>query len=82
MTKVPFEDNVKIKNIWANGTVSLGVSEEGKVYSWGAATSLQTGATDEDEDRWKPELMGGKQLEGKAVTMVSVGGQHTIVLAS
>ncbi|CAD5125687.1 DgyrCDS13894 [Dimorphilus gyrociliatus] len=82
LTEVPFEDNVKVKNIWASGTVSLAVSKDGKVYSWGAATSLQTGSTDEDDDRWKPELMGGKQLEDKTVTMVAVGGQHSMVLAS
>lgn len=39
------------------------------------------GVGDED-DRFEPTLVKGKQLENKTVTKVSGGGQHAVLLAS
>lgn len=51
----------------------------GSVYAWGMGTNLQLG-TGEEDDEWSPVKMTGKQLENRAVMMVSSGGQHTVLL--
>uniref|UniRef100_A0A8C6SP51 Regulator of chromosome condensation 1 n=1 Tax=Neogobius melanostomus TaxID=47308 RepID=A0A8C6SP51_9GOBI len=60
-------------------TVSYAVTREGDVYSWGMGTNMQLG-TGEEDDEWSPVKMNGKQLENRAVLMVSSGGQHTALL--
>ncbi|XP_042346428.1 regulator of chromosome condensation [Plectropomus leopardus] len=60
-------------------TVSYAVTREGSVYAWGMGTNMQLG-TGMDDDEWNPVKMTGKQLENRAVVMVSSGGQHTVLL--
>ncbi|KAM9724149.1 regulator of chromosome condensation [Menidia menidia] len=60
-------------------SVSYAVTREGAVYAWGMGTNLQLG-TGEEDDEWSPVKMTGKQLENRAVLMVSSGGQHTVLL--
>lgn len=60
-------------------SVSYAVTREGGVYSWGMGTNMQLG-TGEEDDEWSPVKMNGKQLENRAVLMVSSGGQHTALL--
>ena len=35
----------------------------------------------DEEDVYVPVKMAGKQLEGRRVTVVSSGGQHTVLIA-
>ena len=37
-------------------------------------------AQGDDDDRWEPTLLKGKQLEDKKVVSISAGGQHTMIL--
>lgn len=60
-------------------SVSYAVTKQGSVYAWGMGTNLQLG-TGEDDDEWSPVEMTGKQLDNRAVLMVSSGGQHTVLL--
>ncbi|XP_060906859.1 regulator of chromosome condensation [Labrus mixtus] len=60
-------------------SVSYAVTREGSVYAWGMGTNMQLG-TGEEDDEWSPVKMTGKQLENRAVLMVSSGGQHTALL--
>lgn len=59
--------------------VSYAVTADGDCYSWGMGTNGQLG-TGDDEDKFEPVKMGGKQLQGKKVICVSSGGQHTILV--
>ena len=59
--------------------VSFAVTAGGDCYSWGMGTNGQLG-TGDDEDKFEPIKMGGKQLQGKKVIAVSSGGQHTVLL--
>ena len=70
----------KCIDIAAGQSVSLALSDDGVVYSWGMGTSKQLGTGDE-EDVWKPVKMAGKQLENRKVIGLTAGGQHTVLLA-
>ena len=61
--------------------LSFAVSEKGEIFVWGMGTSNQLGQAD-DEDKWEPTLMTGKQLESRSGVMVAAGGQHTLLLAA
>ena len=50
------------------------------MYSWGSATNNALGHGDE-EDKEEPEEVTSKQLETRDVVAVSVGGQHSTILA-
>lgn len=50
-----------------------------QAYAWGMGTSKQL-SSGNDDDQFKPELMGGKQLIDKQILSVSSGGQHTVLL--
>lgn len=52
----------------------------GDVFSWGMGGNLQLGNGEED-DVFTPGKMAGKQLENRKVIALSVGGQHTVLLA-
>ncbi|KAG7242214.1 hypothetical protein INR49_024260 [Caranx melampygus] len=65
--------------VTCGASVSYAVTREGSVYAWGMGTNLQLG-TGEEDDEWSPVKMTGKQLENRAVMMVSSGGQHTALL--
>ncbi|KAJ8372505.1 hypothetical protein AAFF_G00282120 [Aldrovandia affinis] len=65
--------------IACGASVSYAVTKQGSVLAWGMGTNLQLG-TGEEDDEWSPTLMGGKQLENRAVLSVSSGGQHTVLL--
>jgi len=60
--------------------VSYAITEAGDCFSWGMGTNGQLGTGDE-EDVYSPVKMTGKQLEGRRVTVVSSGGQHTVLIA-
>jgi len=49
-------------------------------YGWGMGTCQQL-SNGEDEDKFEPVVMTGKQLSDKEVLMISSGGQHTVLLA-
>ncbi|XP_072316882.1 regulator of chromosome condensation [Eucyclogobius newberryi] len=66
-------------SVACGASVSYAVTKEGGVYSWGMGTNMQLG-TGEEDDAWSPVKMTGKQLENRAVLMVSSGGQHTALL--
>ncbi|XP_055019736.1 regulator of chromosome condensation [Boleophthalmus pectinirostris] len=66
-------------SVACGASVSYAVTKEGDVYSWGMGTNMQLG-TGEEDDEWSPVKMTGKQLENRAVLMVSSGGQHTALL--
>ncbi|KAK9510044.1 hypothetical protein O3M35_004917 [Rhynocoris fuscipes] len=78
---VPTEVEIKGKciDISCGSFVSFALTEEGHLYSWGQGSTM-LGVGDED-DRFEPTLVKGKQLEGKIITQVSGGGQHTVLLA-
>ncbi|XP_018026073.1 regulator of chromosome condensation [Hyalella azteca] len=69
-----------VKDVSAAGCVSVAVTEEGVAYGFGMGTSSQMSQGD-DEDCWEPKEFTGKQLAERKVVSVSVGGQHSIVLA-
>ena len=49
--------------------VSYAVTASGDCYSWGMGTNGQLG-TGDDEDKFEPVKMGGKQMQGKKVIEV------------
>lgn len=51
-----------------------------QAYGWGMGTSKQL-SNGEEDDRFEPTLMAGKQINDKLVLMISSGGQHTALLA-
>uniref|UniRef100_A0A0B6Z548 RCC1-like domain-containing protein n=1 Tax=Arion vulgaris TaxID=1028688 RepID=A0A0B6Z548_9EUPU len=79
-TLVPTLSNFTCVNISAGGCVSLAVTSDGSIYSWGMGNNNQLG-TGDDEDRYVPTKVAGKQLETRTGLVVSAGGQHTVVLA-
>lgn len=76
-TPVSGVENVQV--VACGASVSYAVTKRGSVYAWGMGTNLQLG-TGEEDDEWSPVEMTGKQLENRAVLMVSSGGQHTALL--
>ena len=72
---------VGVKTVASGGSCSFAVTNEGAAFSWGMGTNLQLGTGDE-EDRWVPTIVTGKQLEGRKVIGVSAGGQHTALLVA
>ncbi|XP_070556734.1 regulator of chromosome condensation-like [Ptychodera flava] len=71
----------KVTNVGCGSSVSAVVTEKGEIYTWGMGSSLQLG-TGEEDDEYSPVLVKGKQLESRKGVMVSVGGQHTVILAA
>lgn len=53
----------------------------GEAFGFGMGTNNQL-AQGDDEDRWEPARLAGKQLENKKVVAIQAGGQHTIMLAT
>ncbi|KAB7496162.1 Regulator of chromosome condensation [Armadillidium nasatum] len=78
-TPIPLPD-VKPVFVAAGECVSFIVTKDGEVYGFGMGTNNQL-AQGDDEDRWEPSIIKGKQLEDKKVVSVEAGGQHTIFLA-
>ncbi|KAA3679170.1 regulator of chromosome condensation [Paragonimus westermani] len=63
---------------------SFAVDTTGIAYSWGIGSNRQLGHSNEDdsdEDCCEPGIILGKQLQGRYVSMVDAGGQHTVLLA-
>ncbi|GAB1603361.1 regulator of chromosome condensation-like isoform X1 [Argonauta hians] len=69
----------KIVKISAGGSVSFGISNDGKLYAWGMGTNNQL-ASGSDDDSWFPRQMSGKQLAGRKGIAISGGGQHCVML--
>jgi regulator of chromosome condensation len=70
-----------IVDISANTSVSYAINKYGKVFSWGSNYSKQLGHDNED-DYLQPERVSSKQIDCRDVYSVSVGGQHTLFIAS
>jgi len=64
----------------ASASVSFSLTTDGKAYAWGMGTSKQL-SNGEEDDRFEPTLMAGKQINDRLVLMISAGGQHTALLA-
>ena len=77
----PLRQLEQVKTVASGGSCSFAVTRKGEVYSWGMGTNMQLGSG-EEEDRWVPGKVSGKQLEGRKVISVSVGGQHTALLVA
>ena len=77
----PLRQLESVTTVASGGSCSFAVTKQGEAYSWGMGTNLQLGSG-EEEDRWVPEKVSGKQLEGQKVIGVSVGGQHTALLVA
>ena len=74
-------EGFRVKSVAAGGSVSFAVTEDGLAYAWGMGSNLQLGSGSED-DQWVPNKVTGKQLEGRKVIDVSVGGQHSALLVT
>lgn len=72
--------NEEIISVACASSVSLALTKQGDVFSWGMGSNLQLGNGEED-DVFSPGKMTGKQLENRKVIALSVGGQHTVLLA-
>jgi regulator of chromosome condensation len=70
-----------IIDIAANTNVSYAIDKHGKVFNWGTNYSKQLGQDTED-DYFVPTPLNSKQLDKRAVYSVSVGGQHSLFIAS
>lgn len=68
----------KAADIACGNHVSFIIDQSGKVYSFGAGTSLQHGHGDEDVK--VPRLMSSKFMDIKKIVDIAVGAQHTIFL--
>ncbi|XP_005105535.1 regulator of chromosome condensation isoform X2 [Aplysia californica] len=79
-TLVPALQDFTCTNVAAGGCVTFAVTSDGSVYSWGMGSNNQLGAGD-DEDRFEPTKVAGKQMESRQGVSVSSGGQHTVLLA-
>ncbi|MCL4134366.1 UNVERIFIED_CONTAM: hypothetical protein GTU68_031793 [Idotea baltica] len=79
-TPIKVPDAQKAVQIAAGECVSFIVLDDGGVLGFGMGTNNQLAQGDED-DRWEPTALKGKQLEGKKVVEVRAGGQHTVLLA-
>ncbi|KAJ1942220.1 hypothetical protein GGF37_003208, partial [Kickxella alabastrina] len=60
---------------------NIAVSQDGKAYTWGFGEMLQLG-NGEEEDIAEPTLLRGQKIDGKVVSKVAAGGQHSVVLAA
>ncbi|XP_036362484.1 regulator of chromosome condensation isoform X1 [Octopus sinensis] len=69
----------KVIKISAAGSVSYGITSDGKLYAWGMGTNNQL-ASGNDDDAWTPKQMGGKQLAERKGIAISGGGQHCVML--
>ena len=78
-TKIP--DLKDVVDIAANTNVSYAITKNGKVYNWGTNYSKQLGQ-DEEEDYYSPTLLTSKQVDARDVYSVSIGGQHSLFIAS
>lgn len=72
--------------VFAGLSTSAAVAGDGRCWTWGSNTSMQLGksgsAPNADEDEHTPFLLkGGKRMQGKRVTSVSFGGQHSALVA-
>ena len=64
-----------IVHISSRGHVTYALDNKGVAYLWGPGTHYQL--TDRDgDDHWVPLRMTGRQLEGRKVVRLGVGGQH------
>ena len=70
-----------VKTVAGGTACSFAVTDGGEGYAWGMGTSLQLGTGTED-DRWTPEKMTGKKMDGRKVLLSSAGGQHTALLVT
>jgi alpha-tubulin suppressor-like RCC1 family protein len=71
-------DIPKAVDIACGNHVSFIIDPTGKVYSFGAGTSVQHGHG--EEDMKIPRLMTSKYMDIKKIVNVAVGAQHTIFL--
>jgi len=67
-----------ITDIACGNHVSFVIDRNGKVYSFGAGTSLQHGHGEQDVK--VPRMMSSKYMDIKSVVNIAVGAQHTIFL--
>ncbi len=67
-----------ITDISCGNHVSFVINQSGKVFSFGAGTSLQHGHGQEDIKI--PRLMSSKFMDIKMVLHIAVGAQHTLFL--
>jgi alpha-tubulin suppressor-like RCC1 family protein len=67
-----------IVDISCGNHVSFAIARSGKVYSFGAGTSLQHGHGQEDIKI--PRMMSSKFIDIKMVVNIAVGAQHTLFL--
>ncbi|XP_076058734.1 regulator of chromosome condensation 1 [Oratosquilla oratoria] len=79
-TMVPKLIDKTVTHVSAGECVTLAVTNDGEAYGFGMGTNNQLAQGDE-EDRWDPTLIGGKQLQDRKVVAACAGGQHTILLA-
>ena len=81
-TIIPALEGVEVSSVACGEQVSFAVTKSGCLYSWGAATSLQLGVGEEDEDALEPTEVKSKNLnpETDEVLAVAAGGQHSVVL--
>jgi alpha-tubulin suppressor-like RCC1 family protein len=68
----------KAVDIACGNHVSFIIDEKGKIYSFGAGTSLQHGHGEADVKM--PRIMSSKFMDIKKIVNVAVGAQHTIFL--
>jgi len=80
-TKVAELDGVKCVQVSCGEAVSYAVGDDGKCWSWGMGTNYQLG-TGADDDVEQPEVIKGKNIEGRKVLAMYGGGQHAIMLAT
>ena len=77
---VKIEELRDIVDIAGNTNVSFAITRDGKAFSWGTNYSKQLGH-DTEEDYLVPTLVKSKQLDVRDVYTVSVGGQHSLLVA-
>ena len=75
-TLIPTLSN--IVDIACGNHVSFATDRQGKVFSFGAGTSLQHGHGQEDVR--VPRLMSSKFMDIKTVVSIAIGAQHTLFL--
>lgn len=69
---------IDIIDISCGNHVSFAINRAGKVFSFGAGTSLQHGHGQQDVKT--PRMMSSKYMDIKSVLNIAVGAQHTIFL--
>ncbi|MES2630809.1 MAG: hypothetical protein V4611_02540 [Patescibacteria group bacterium] len=76
-------ENKKIKNISVGGYHVLALTTDGELYSWGANWSGQLGdGTYDDSAHPVKVATEGTSLDGKQITAISAGGEHSMALTS